>query len=662
MTRFIGGIMKKLFILVILLGLQLVFAQQMEEYIISSDGQNVYVFITRPLEPGEGALLQKMEGNTWKNVTTGAIRPLDDPYQLQRLMGEDYLKIARVLRNPDPGQILQKLNVDPVYSLLLCLRYPRLGMLMGRLIMDSSPKTGEKMKYRVLFLNKRNEIRKTGKELTIQVIPPTISEVSLIHIAQQNRIVDISFRYPRFSWDKPDPIVGFHIYRSDDGKNFIRVTDEMIYRLDEEELHYQDGLLVYGKTYWYKITGVTFYGSETAGKISNPITLKDMEAPAAVQYVSARFVDKGILVSWKPSLESDIQGYLVYRGSRLEEVNQLLTPKPLPSSSFSYLDSTGMEGQQYFYGVIAIDMAGNKSPMSAKGNAVWPDKTPPEPPQQLKAVYNRQNKRVELSWSQNSREKLRGYYVYRGKSKDNMTQLTQKPIQTYFADSGYGEKKFNAGEGYLYAVRAVDMAWNLSDFSYATVQIPDTIPPLPPTGVLIDIRQNGDVLLSWNPSPSVDVEKYEIALKKEIDKEFTVLSMVGKDTIRGFIPRLEKGNVYQFRIRAIDRAGNVSPDGLVKKEMVRDFSPPPHPRNVFYRKTEKGYVITWNKVVDFDLLGYKIYRAVSPTAEYFPVSDQIITDTSFILPIDSPEGFYQIRAVDSSGNESKDNEIIHIHP
>ncbi len=653
--------MRKVVILLIILIFQIVFAQEMKEFIISSDGVKTYTFITHPLKTGEGVILQKRVGKTWKNITGTAIRPLDDPYELRKMMGDQYLNLARILRTPDPTQILQKLKIDPVYSLLLCLRYPRLGIAMGRLIVDSSVKPGEWAEYRVIFVDRTNRVKRAGEVLRVQVKPPVIKEVRAIALSPMERFMNITFRYPKFNWKQPDPVVGFHIYRSTDGKNFMRVTPEMIYRLDEEEIHYQDGLLEYGKKYWYKITTITYFGMETRGKTTAPILLKDQEPPSIVQYVTAKFAKKGILVSWKPLTETDIAGYYIYRGTKQEKVNQLLTRKPLPPTAFSYLDTTGQEGEHYFYGIIAVDKSGNKSKMSAKGDVVWPDKNPPLPPATVRAIFNRATHRVQLTWKAPKGEKLRGYYVYRGKDKDNMVQLTPKPIKQAFIDSGYGEKRFDPGQQYIYAVRSIDMAWNLSDFSYTTVEIPDTIPPMDPTGLLLDIRQNGDVRLTWNPSPSPDVEKYEVSIKRESDRDYIVLKTLGKDTLTGMIPRLKKGVTYSFRVRAMDRAGNFSPKGVVKTKMVRDFSPPPHPRNVFYRKTEKGYVITWNKVADFDLVGYRIYKAVSPTAKYEPVVKNIIKETTYTLPLNAPDGFYQVRSVDSSGNESKKNEVIHIH-
>jgi hypothetical protein len=81
---------------------------------------------------------------------------------------------------------------------------------------------------------------------------------------------------------------------------------------------------------------------------------------------------------------------------------------------------------------------------------------------------------------------------------------------------------------------------------------------------------------------------------------------------------------------------------------------------VFVEKTEQGYRITWNKVVDFDLVGYRIYRAKSPMSQYELAVPDVVKAEEFLLPLTAPKGYYQIRALDTSGNESKGNEIVFI--
>jgi hypothetical protein len=177
---------------------------------------------------------------------------------------------------------------------------------------------------------------------------------------------------------------------------------------------------------------------------------------------------------------------------------------------------------------------------------------------------------------------------------------------------------------------------------------------------MVEVRKNGDVYFNWNPSSSPDVAHYVIKLY-EGEKEKPLLTRkTGIDTLRGVFPQLTKGKTYLLKIFSVDRAGNQSLNALEKKIDVRDYVPPSHPRNLFVKKTEKGYRLTWNKVIDFDFAGYRIYRADSPLGTYQPAVETVIKSEEYTLPLNTPPGYYQVRALDSSGNESRKNETVYI--
>jgi hypothetical protein len=72
-------------------------------------------------------------------------------------------------------------------------------------------------------------------------------------------------------------------------------------------------------------------------------------------------------LSWEPNAETDLAGYLVYRqpldatGKATAPAAQLtLTPLPTPA----FRDLTAEAGQTYSYQIVAVDQAGNRSPLS----------------------------------------------------------------------------------------------------------------------------------------------------------------------------------------------------------------------------------------------------------------------------------------------------------
>jgi fibronectin type 3 domain-containing protein len=83
------------------------------------------------------------------------------------------------------------------------------------------------------------------------------------------------------------------------------------------------------------------------------------------------------------------------------------------------------------------------------------DTFPPAAPQGLTAVPNQ--RAISLIWEPNAEKDLGGYILLRGTSPDKLEPITSAPIQeTSFTDT------VPAGAHYVYAVKAVDKAGNVS--------------------------------------------------------------------------------------------------------------------------------------------------------------------------------------------------------
>jgi hypothetical protein len=62
--------------------------------------------------------------------------------------------------------------------------------------------------------------------------------------------------------------------------------------------------------------------------------------------------------------------------------------------------------------------------------------------------------------------------------------------------------------------------------------------------------------------------------------------------------------------------------------------------------------VTWERVVDFDLDGYVVYRSDIPGASGIRVSKSAVKSLSFIDPEGKRNNYYTVRAIDTSTNES----------
>ncbi len=176
------------------------------------------------------------------------------------------------------------------------------------------------------------------------------------------------------TWVKPDDvgISGYLIYRSDRGDEPIaNITSAL-------QNDYIDRDLNSGKyTYTvrsYKTEALRSDPSNEASVIANPDT-KAPQPPSL--HPELKVVEKGIEITWDPSLSKDVVKYLIYRGASVNSLK--LIGEVIQKSSF--LDNNPPESGSYLYVVSAVDEAGNetKSLPSQIRRAVSGDKPQPNP-------------------------------------------------------------------------------------------------------------------------------------------------------------------------------------------------------------------------------------------------------------------------------------------
>jgi fibronectin type 3 domain-containing protein len=64
---------------------------------------------------------------------------------------------------------------------------------------------------------------------------------------------------------------------------------------------------------------------------------------------------EGIVITWEPNIDSDLEGYYVYR--RGENEAHPTRVSPLIKQETMYLDKTFASGLTYYYSVTAIDQS-----------------------------------------------------------------------------------------------------------------------------------------------------------------------------------------------------------------------------------------------------------------------------------------------------------------
>ena len=174
-----------------------------------------------------------------------------------------------------------------------------------------------------------------------------------------------------------------------------------------------------------------------------------------------------------------------------------------------------------------------------------PDETPPSVPVGLAAVAGTNS--VALTWTVNSELDTAGYILYRDGSTEVYIGATPS-----FLDTG-----LTAGVEVSYQVASFDTSENSSALSSPVFATPlgttgtDVTPPDAPSG-LTATPSSTTVFLSWTAPAATDVTRYFVY--QGVTKIATVLVPSTTYTVPSLIPL----TTYEFRVIAIDAAGNQS--------------------------------------------------------------------------------------------------------
>lgn len=312
----------------------------------------------------------------------------------------------------------------------------------------------------------------------------------------------------------------------------------------------------------------------------------DRSAPTAPSSLSAQEVGANqVNLSWTPSTDNvAVAGYFVERSQGIGSTafNQVGVAF---NSSFN---DSGLSGSTtYNYRVRATDDAGNLSGFSTAATATTAapplDQTAPTVPTSPLAQATGAGS-VSISWTASTDNVgVTGYRVERSQGTGSTSFIEiGSPLTVGWSDVGLSPSTV-----YNYRVRAADAEGNLSGYSpVATAtttsgaldQIPPSNPPSKPGAATVG--ENG-FYLSWAPSTdNVAVTGYLLERSQGAGSvSFNqIATPVGTSYGDG---GLSAGTVYNYRLRAVDAAGNVSgysPVGTGKTSGGQSPAPPQNTR------------------------------------------------------------------------------------
>ncbi len=648
----------KLFVAWLVILTTVSFGQSDRDFFTMFKGDSLAFFFLKPLGSNEALSIYRKTDTGYVNLTGDEpVRPILDDNAVPVLLGKNLEFVQNALRTEDNFAILRTLRSNTFRGTVLSLLVPNAAKISGRWFLDSGLKGGKKYTYKLIFKNSFGD--------TLDIFEKTVTAKSIIPKAPQkltieegDKQIELKWKYPKWQNSFEDLGIRYNIYRkANNEKEFKIVNKNIVLRNDDVEPSFTDVWLREGVTYTYYVTIVDPVGNESAP--SNKVTVKllDKTPPGIIDLISDESDTLGIYLTWTMSPDLDAKGYYIYRSLGLSEKFNKITKNLIPVDKPFFIDSLVYPNKQFFYSVTVVDTAGNESEKSNPHGAIYKDKIPPFPPENIS--FKIENGLVRLSWTKSKSKDVNGYFIYRGEKKDITPKLTDLPLKaTTFVDSGYKGRGFVNGGNIYYKIAAVDSSRNLSKLVEFTAFLPDKDKPVPPENFSIQNNDGRYVEVYCGVSPSLDAVKYEIFRKEANKKEAKKLGVFDKVPVYYRDTSVIKGINYIYYAVAIDTVGNVSEPSRTDSIFFKDFSPPPAPRDILAKDLNGKVEITWGKVTDFDMVGYNIYRSDFPTGTFKKINDKVIIDTQYVDNTGNKNYFYRIKAVDTSGNESEYDKTV----
>lgn len=564
---------------------------------------------------------------------------------------EAFLDMANSLSASKPeGFVLLNLYVKSFQS-------ADFSKLLGIQYDDASVEWGKQYEYKVVRLDRGQEIE-LGVSVPITAGPYTPdASVTGLKVTLEKGVA-------RMLWkDEEARFYGVNIYRNTSVDTTWRKLNKTPVVITETEnapasgVMYQDGNLKERMVYNYRVEGLDFFGGTTLPSKPVQIVVGDLTPPLPPVNLNKKVKVLNVRLSWEIQSSADLAGFRVYRSTHSEGPFVAVTDAWVSKTDTVYVDAVPKPGF-YYYKVMAVDDAMNEGPSKPILVEVQ-DVIPPSAPKQVEAKAD--TGKIILTWAANPEPDVIGYYVFRTvnqDTKENYVLINAEPMR----EPVYTQKlPRNARNEFLFKVVAVDSNYNRSEPS-AVVQakLPDVTAPIVP--VIKRIHIQGDtVTLEWLLNPEKDLAGYHVY--RHEGSHVTAAVRVNRAAIVDPATLLYSDTVgraghYQYRIQAVDVAGNVS---AFSDAFPVNFTPPfravPGELKGKFNKRKKRIVLAWGTVKDKSLKGYTVFRKGKEDTAWKPVSG-LLTDSEFSDTVGRKGTFaYQVRAYSQRGDVVISNEV-----
>jgi len=383
-----------------------------------------------------------------------------------------------------------------------------------------------------------------------------------------------------------DSVMGYSLHKSNDGG-----TPYIVKKLARLDSSYLDTNVYCGHTYTYMVSGQLRNG-KTTNSDSFTVAAFDTTPPPPtrilVATVSATSKTTGqIQLSFRGNNDKNRSGYNIYRASSNGYFSLAYSLANTTHGLITWMDVLGLNtvDSTYRYYVAAMDSCNNQA-------------LPLDTHQVVHLKMKAYNQFIKLKWTSYKgwknwkyqllkKEGAGGWYVFNTVGKDTLS----------FIDSNV-----YCHQVYAYMILATDALGSYLSYSNESKDtgintLPPVVKPIQRATVIKTSTTKGKVNVSWNRSPSKNIEFYNV-YRSEDGKNWTEVSHLNPRlnlTDSGFNTYSQP---YYYKIQPVDSCGNLGQFSIIHKTINLKARPGNSQNNLSWNKYEgwnvKQYLVIKN--------------------------------------------------------------------
>lgn len=224
----------------------------------------------------------------------------------------------------------------------------------GSSFVDPAVVVGTTYYYRISAVNQRGEVGepKVSQAILVRSGKPPAPPVDLVAELKTGRVI--------LSWTPSrDDVAGYQVERSIDGGQWALLTSVVNAEPRFEDLYAQDA----GGTFRYRVVAWSYDDTPSAPSEVLTVPLPDTQPPLAPTVTSIDGTGGKVTIRLAPrGGASDAAAFYILRSETYRDPGSVQNPdRPLSGTESEWTDLAVDAGRTYFYRLVSVDAAGNRS-------------------------------------------------------------------------------------------------------------------------------------------------------------------------------------------------------------------------------------------------------------------------------------------------------------